>query len=231
MAREPVEEGKTEEQILIETEEGKTEEQSIAETEEQIKGDGGETTSESSLLSLVLGKLLFALLLILSDWILFRLPAEMTLLSWCAFTVAVLLFCFGFFPLAGDLSDDENGAVWLAQNGTLMVLAAVLPLAGLWRVYMDSGSEGSLTASVLLMIESPVIFAYVDDRIEKAGITRRLLLVLAGLMFLGGFWLFFQYVLHENGRGQVEAATLLWIESIILWGANFKGKVKEEQEE
>ncbi|MBQ9349059.1 MAG: hypothetical protein IJT94_17260 [Oscillibacter sp.] len=195
--------------------------------EEPIQGGG--TPPESSLLSLILGKLLSALLLILSIWILFRLPTEMTLFSWCAFTTAVLLFCFGFFPLAGDLSDDKNGAVWLAQNVALMVLAAVLPPVGLWRVYMHGGGEGSLAAAILLMIESPVIFAYVDDRIEKAEITRRLLLVLSVLMFLGGFWLLGQYVLHENGRGQVEAATLLWIESIILWGANFKGKEEKEE--
>ena len=194
------------------------------------RGTGGGEESVS-LVSYILRKLAFALLLVLSDCILLLLPKELTFLSWCAFTVAALLFCFGFFPLTDGLSDDENGAVWLAQNGALMALAAFLPLAGLWRVYMQGGSEGSMAAAVLLIVESPVIFAYVDDRIEKAEITRRLLLLLSGLMFLGGCWLLYQYILHENERGQIAAATLLWIESIVVWQANYVGKAKEKKKE
>ena len=175
-------------------------------------------------LALYIAKKLFqAALLLGSNWILFALPRELTILSWVSFAAAVLLFCLGFFPLMSDLPGGDGGLAVTARNAALLSLSAALPALGLYRVYIDGGSERSMAAAVLLMIEAPVIFSQTDDRITDAPLARRLMLLLAVAAAGLGVWLFFQYVLRENGRGQVETATLLWIGSVLLFHAGSSG--------
>ena len=109
------------------------------------------------------------------------------------------------------------------QVGKTTLCEVISKKYGFNYVSLADRSERSMAAAVLLMIEAPVIFSQTDDRITDAPLARRLMLLLAVAAAGLGVWLFFQYVLRENGRGQVETATLLWIGSVLLFHAGSSG--------
>ena len=163
------------------------------------------------------GNLIPAAMLLGSYAIVYRLPSEMTIPAWLSLGGAVVLFCIGYFTLTAQLPEDGGDALSIARNALFAVMAAGSVGLGVWRVYEQGGTEGSIAAATLLLIEGLAIYHSIDERLTRSKPGKIILRVLAVGMIALGVWLFALYVMDESGgEGLVAAATVLWILGIVL---------------
>ena len=86
--------------------------------------------------------------------LLFLLPQKANILFWIFFGLAAFLFCIGFFRI-GFVLDSAKSKKAVTISGCLLVLCGIiLNSAGIIAIWKSHGSERSVAAAILLLIEA-----------------------------------------------------------------------------
>ena len=91
--------------------------------------------------------------------LLFLLPQKVNILFWAVFALAAFLFCIGFFRM-GFLLDSIKSKKSIVVSGSLLVLCGIiLNSAGIIAIWKTQGSDRSVAAAILLLIEAIVMYS------------------------------------------------------------------------
>lgn len=107
------------------------------------------------------------LCLAVSYGLLFLLPQKVNILFWILFGLAAFLFCIGFFRI-GFVLDSAKSKKAVTISGCLLVLCGIiLNSAGIIAIWKSHGSERSIAAAILLLIEAIVMYSITASHTES----------------------------------------------------------------
>ncbi len=152
-----------------------------------------------------------------SFMLLFLLPQKANILFWAAFALAAFLFCIGFFRM-GLLHDSIKSKKSKVVSGCLLVLCGiVLNSAGMIAIWKTHGSERSVAAAILLLIEAIVMYSITASQTEtprSQWIMSLIFRVGAVLLIIGAVT---GVIAASLSDASIAAGLLLLIEGIVFW--------------
>ena len=149
--------------------------------------------------------------------LLFLLPQKANILFWAVFALAAFLFCIGFFRM-GFMLDSIKSKKAIVVSGSLLVLCGIiLNSAGIIAIRKTEGSEQSVAAAILLLIEAIVMYSITASHAESPRsqwIMSLVFRVAAVLLIIGAA----VYMIADAFSGAaIAAGVLLLIEGIVFW--------------
>ena len=149
--------------------------------------------------------------------LLFLLPQKENILFWAVFALSAFLFCIGFFRM-GFVLDSIKSKKAIVVSGSLLVLCGIiLNSAGIFAIWKTQGSERSIAAAILLLIEAIVMYSITASHAESPRsqwIMSLVFKVAAVLLIIGGV----VYMITDAfSDAAIAAGVLLAIEGIVFW--------------
>lgn len=149
--------------------------------------------------------------------LLFLLPQNANILFWAVFALAAFLFCIGFFRM-GFMLDSIKSQKAIVVSGSLLVLCGiVLNSAGIIAILKTQGSERSVAAAILLLIEAIVMYSITASHAESPRsqwIMSLVFRVAAVLMIISAAVCM---IADAFSGASIAAGVLLLIEGIVFW--------------
>ncbi|MBR3045267.1 MAG: hypothetical protein IKH27_03845 [Oscillospiraceae bacterium] len=149
--------------------------------------------------------------------LLFLLPQKVNILFWAVFALAAFLFCIGFFRM-GFLLDSINSKKSIVVSGSLLVLCGIiLNSAGIIAIWKTQGSDRSVAAAILLLIEAIVMYSITasqTDTPRSQWIMSLIFRVAAVLLIIGAVT---GMIAASFSDTSIAAGLLLLIEGIVFW--------------
>ena len=151
-----------------------------------------------------------------SYMLLFLLPQKVNILFWAVFALAAFLFCIGFFRM-GFLLDSIKSKKSIVVSGSLLVLCGIiLNSAGIVAIWKTQGSNRSVAAAILLLIEAIVMYSVTasqTDTPRSQWIMSLIFRVAAVLLIIGAV----TCMIADSFSGTaIAAGLLLLIEGIVF---------------
>ena len=157
------------------------------------------------------------LCLAVSYGLLFLLPQKVNILFWILFGLAAFLFCIGFFRM-GFALDSAKSKKAVTISGCLLVLCGIiLNSAGIIAIWKAHGSERSIAAAILLLIEAIVMYSITASHAESPRsqwIMSLVFRVAAVLLIIGAV---ICMIADSFSGTAIAAGLLLLIEGIVFW--------------
>ena len=152
-----------------------------------------------------------------SYMLLFLLPQKVNILFWAVFALAAFLFCIGFFRM-GFLLDSIKSKKSIVVSGSLLVLCGIiLNSAGMIAIWKTQGSDRSVAAAILLLIEAIVMYSITasqTDTPRSQWIMSLIFRVAAVLLIIGAVT---GMIAASFSDTSIAAGLLLLIEGIVFW--------------
>ena len=152
-----------------------------------------------------------------SYMLLFLLPQKVNILFWAVFALAACLFCIGFFRM-GFLLDSIKSKKSIVVSGSLLVLCGIiLNSAGIIAIWKTQGSDRSVAAAILLLIEAIVMYSITasqTDTPRSQWIMSLIFRVAAVLLIIGAVT---GMIAASFSDTSIAAGVLLLIEGIVFW--------------
>lgn len=152
-----------------------------------------------------------------SYMLLFLLPQKVNILFWAIFALAAFLFCIGFFRM-GFLLDSIKSKKSIVVSGSLLVLCGIiLNSAGIIAIWKTQGSDRSVAAAILLLIEAIVMYSITasqTDTPRSQWIMSLIFRVAAVLLIIGAVT---GMIAASFSDTSIAAGILLLIEGIVFW--------------
>ncbi len=152
-----------------------------------------------------------------SYMLLFLLPQKVNILFWAVFALAAFLFCIGFFRM-GFLLDSIKSKKSIVVSGSLLVLCGIiLNSAGIIAIWKTQGSDRSVAAAILLLIEAIVMYSITasqTDTPRSQWIMSLIFRVAAVLLIIGAVT---GMIAASFSDTSIAAGLLLLIEGIVFW--------------
>ena len=152
-----------------------------------------------------------------SYMLLFLLPQKVNILFWAVFALAAFLFCIGFFRM-GFLLDSIKSKKSIVVSGSLLVLCGIiLNSAGIIAIWKTQGSDRSVAAAILLLIEAIVMYSITasqTDTPRSQWIMSLIFRVAAVLLIIGAVT---GMIAASFSDTSIAAGVLLLIEGIVFW--------------
>ena len=149
--------------------------------------------------------------------LLFLLPQKVNILFWAVFALAAFLFCIGFFRM-GFLLDSIKSKKSIVVSGSLLVLCGIiLNSAGIIAIWKTQGSDRSVAAAILLLIEAIVMYSITasqTDTPRSQWIMSLIFRVAAVLLIIGAVT---GMIAASFSDTSIAAGLLLLIEGIVFW--------------
>lgn len=149
--------------------------------------------------------------------LLFLLPQKVNILFWAVFALAAFLFCIGFFRM-GFLLDSIKSKKSIVVSGSLLVLCGIiLNSAGIIAIWKTQGSDRSVAAAILLLIEAIVMYSITasqTDTPRSHWIMSLIFRVAAVLLIIGAVT---GMIAASFSDTSIAAGLLLLIEGIVFW--------------
>lgn len=149
--------------------------------------------------------------------LLFLLPQKADILFWIFFGLAAFLFCIGFFRI-GFVLDSAKSKKAVTISGCLLVLCGIiLNSAGIIAIWKSHGSERSVAAAILLLIEAIVMYSITASHTESPRsqwIMSLVFRVAAVLLIIGAV---ICMIADSFSGTAIAAGLLLLIEGIVFW--------------
>ena len=149
--------------------------------------------------------------------LLFLLPQKANILFWIFFGLAAFLFCIGFFRI-GFVLDSAKSKKAVTISGCLLVLCGIiLNSAGIIAIWKSHGSERSVAAAILLLIEAIVMYSITASHTESPRsqwIISLVFRVAAVLLIIGAV---ICMIVDSFSGTAIAAGLLLLIEGIVFW--------------
>ena len=149
--------------------------------------------------------------------LLFLLPQKVNILFWILFGLAAFLFCIGFFRI-GFMLDSAKSKKAIAISGCLLVLfGIILNSAGIIAIWKTQGSERSVAAAILLLIEAIVMYSITASHAEaphSQWIMSLVFRVAAVLLIIGAV---ICMIVDSFSGTAIAAGLLLLVEGIVFW--------------
>ena len=157
------------------------------------------------------------LCLAVSYGLLFLLPQKVNILFWILFGLAAFLFCIGFFRM-GFALDSAKSKKAVTISGCLLVLCGIiLNSTGIIAIWKSHGSERSIAAAILLLIEAIVMYSITASHTESPRsqwIMSLVFRVAAVLLIIGAV---ICMIADSFSGTAIAAGLLLLIEGIVFW--------------
>lgn len=148
--------------------------------------------------------------------LLFLLPQKVNILFWAVFALAAFLFCIGFFRM-GFLLDSIKSKKSIVVSGSLLVLCGIiLNSAGIIAIWKTQGSDRSVAAAILLLIEAIVMYSITasqTDTPRSQWIMSLIFRVAAVLLIIGAVT---GMIAASFSDTSIAAGLLLLIEGIVF---------------
>lgn len=152
-----------------------------------------------------------------SYMLLFLLPQKVNILFWAVFALAAFLFCIGFFRM-GFLLDSIKSKKSIVVSGSLLVLCGIiLNSAGIIAIWKTQGSDRSVAAAILLLIEAIVMYSITasqTDTPRSQWIMSLIFRVAAVLLIIGAVT---GMIAASFSDTSIAAGLLLLIEGIVFF--------------
>ena len=152
-----------------------------------------------------------------SYMLLFLLPQKVNILFWAVFALAAFLFCIGFFRM-GFLLDSIKSKKSIVVSGSLLVLCGIiLNSAGIIAIWKTQGSDRSVAAAILLLIEAIVMYSITasqTDTPRSQWIMSLIFRVAVVLLIIGAVT---GMIAASFSDTSIAAGLLLLIEGIVFW--------------
>ena len=149
--------------------------------------------------------------------LLFLLPQKVNILFWILFGLAAFLFCIGFFRI-GFVLDSAKSKKAVTISGCLLVLCGIiLNSTGIIAIWKSHGSERSIAAAILLLIEAIVMYSITASHTESPRsqwIMSLVFRVAAVLLIIGAV---ICMIADSFSGTAIAAGLLLLIEGIVFW--------------
>lgn len=149
--------------------------------------------------------------------LLFLLPQKVNILFWAVYALAAFLFCIGFFRM-GFLLDSIKSKKSIVVSGSLLVLCGIiLNSAGIIAIWKTQGSDRSVAAAILLLIEAIVMYSITasqTDTPRSQWIMSLIFRVAAVLLIIGAVT---GMIAASFSDTSIAAGLLLLIEGIVFW--------------
>lgn len=149
--------------------------------------------------------------------LLFLLPQKVNILFWILFGLSAFLFCIGFFRMGFGL-DCAKSQKSVTISGCLLVLCGIiLNSSGIIAIWKSHGSERSVAAAILLLIEALVMYSITASHTESPRsqwIMSLVFRVAAVLLIIGAV---ICMIVDSFSGTAIAAGLLLLVEGIVFW--------------
>lgn len=149
--------------------------------------------------------------------LLFLLPTKVNLLFWILFGLSAFLFCIGFFRM-GFVPDSAKPKKSVTISGCLLVLwGIILNSTGIIAIWKSHGSERSVAAAILLLIEAIVMYSITASQTESPRsqwIMSLVFRIAAVLLIIGAV---ICMIADSFSGTAITAGILLLVEGIVFW--------------
>ena len=149
--------------------------------------------------------------------LLFLLPQKVNILFWILFGLAAFLFCIGFFRIGFMLGSAKSKKAIAISGGVLVLCGIILNSTGIIAIWKTNGSERSIAAAILLLIEAIVMYSVTASHTEvprSQWIMSLVFRVAAVLLIIGAV---ICMIADSFSGTAIAAGVLLLIEGIVFW--------------